>query len=79
MKTSYYILPEKAQNSNNNRNVSLHVSMPVSKLHYSRCNLLPESYIMLHDKHGRLISEDQILNLHPGKDINIVERFIPDI
>ena len=34
---------------------------------------------MLHEQNGGLVFEQQVLYLHAGKDINVVERFIPDI
>ena len=34
---------------------------------------------MLHEQNGRLVFEQQVFYLHAGKDVNVVERFIPDI
>ena len=34
---------------------------------------------MLHEKHGGTAGPQELLKLHPGEDINIVQRFIPKI
>ena len=34
---------------------------------------------MLHQKHGGTEFQDQLLDLHPGEHIDIIQRFIPDI
>ena len=41
-------------------------------LNHLRRNLLSEPHIMLHDQHGRMIGQQQLLNLHSGKYINVV-------
>lgn len=42
-------------------------------------NRLPEGSIMLHQDHGGAELPDQILDLDPGVDIDVVQRLVPDI
>ena len=42
-------------------------------------NRLPEGGIMLHQDHGGAELPDQILDLDPGVDIDVVQRLVPDI
>ena len=44
-----------------------------------RANFLLKPDIMLYQQHRRLILKDQFLDLHPGKHIDKIQRFIPDI
>ena len=34
---------------------------------------------MLHEKHGGTAGPQELLKLHPGEDINIVQRLVPHI
>ena len=34
---------------------------------------------MLHEKHGGTADPQELLKLHPGEDINIVQRLVPHI
>ena len=43
----------------------------------SRGYLLPESTVVFYKEHGRAAGEEQILELHAGKDIDIIQRLIP--
>ena len=42
-------------------------------------NFFTETGIMLHENHSRTVFQKQFFNLHPGKYIDIIQRFIPDI
>lgn len=41
--------------------------------------MLHKAFVMLYQDHGRLKFQDQLLDLHSGKNVNKVQRFIPDI
>lgn len=50
----------------------LFCGIPASHLHNLGPNLLKKAPVMLHQKHRRTISPNQLRQLHPGKNINII-------
>ena len=48
-------------------------------LHHTRCDLFLKPYIVLDKQHCWFKFKDKVFYLHTGKDIYIVEGFVPDV
>lgn len=42
-------------------------------------DLFPKPDVMFHKEKRRTVFQEQLLNLHPGEHVDVVERLIPDI
>ena len=40
---------------------------------------VPETAVVLDEQQRRLVFEQQLFDLHAGKDVDVVERLVPDI
>ena len=46
--------------------------------HYRCCDFITKGTVMLHKEHGGLIGAQQLLDLHTGEHVDIIQRLVPD-
>ena len=42
-------------------------------------NAFAEADVVLDEQHGRLTAQEQFLDLHAGKNVNLIQRLVPDV